>query len=73
MYKCMYVYTYIYIMLTSVHHLLKKKLMMRSTAGVICQVVNMGIKFNLLIAESAAFKQQSYVKRTKYGLYSLAI
>lgn len=57
-------------MFTPVHHLLKKRLMMRSTVGVISQVVNMGIniKFNLLIAESAAFiEQQSYVKRTKYG------
>lgn len=62
---CMYISTYIYVcryihiyvMFTLVHHLLKKRLIMRSTIGVISQVVNMGIniKFDLLIAKSATF------------------
>lgn len=55
---CMYVcvYLHIYVMFTPVHHLLKKRSMMRSTVGVISQVVNMGInnKFNSIIAKSAA-------------------
>lgn len=57
MYVCRYIYTHTYVMFTPVHHLLKRRLMMRSTIGVISQVVNMGIhiKFNLLIAESAPF------------------
>lgn len=54
-YVCRYIH--IYVMFTLVHHLLKKRLIMRSTIGVISQVVNMGIniKFDLLIAKSATF------------------
>lgn len=63
MYVCIYLHIYvcryihIYVMFTLVHHLLKKRLIMRSTIGVISQVVNMGIniKFYLLIAKSATF------------------
>lgn len=46
--ECMYVciYTEVYVMLTTVHHLLKKILMMGSIVGVTSQLANMGLKCN---------------------------